>query len=489
MTIAPGSPPNTDLPPTGTTPPDPPTEPPQRLSDRIGKGIPEIPVHWIEGAFIIMALIFFNSGTNGLERCIPRFIVTLMRYLTLAYSLGYCCLNPGRILFTLRQNPWIVLVNLMALFSVAWSFQPEETAQRGRDLFIMLSFSFYFATRFSLRQQAYLAFYAMMTSIAMSVFFVFTKPSVGKHIGDGFDGAWRGIFIHKNTTGAYMVLAAIISAVMFATSPKGKRNFYAFGILASLAMVQLSTSKSSLVFGIVSLVITWFFIQYKWQGELTIIGMSIGSTILIVAGVSILGDWVAIVEGLGKDPTLTGRTLIWEVAMRRLQERPLLGFGRGAFYGPDSPYSIEAGYQFATNLSYIPPYSHNGYIDIMLDVGYVGFIIFLIAYLQAMKAAVIRAYNAKTPGDIFALAVMILMLLNNNTESFFMTGSNLFWVLLTTVCLSIKREETMNRAIRATEASEEMAQDYERRSLARLAALDQERGLSPDGASANGTAP
>ncbi|MCG9884014.1 MAG: O-antigen ligase family protein [Cyanobacteria bacterium] len=481
MTIAPGSPPNTtDLPP---------TEHPQRLSDRIGKGIPEIPVHWIEGAFIIMALIFFNSGTNGLEQCIPRFVVTLMRYLTLAYSLGYCCLNPGRILFTLRQNPWIVLVNLMALFSVAWSFQPEETAQRGRDLFIMLSFSFYFATRFSLRQQAVLAFYAMMVTIAMSVFFVFTKPSVGKHTSGPFDGAWRGIFSHKNTTGAYMVLAALISAAMFATGPRDKRHFYAIGIFASLAMVQLSTSKSSLIFGILSLAITWFFIQYKWQGEWTIIGMAVGSTILVMVGVTVLGDWVAIVEGLGKDPTLTGRTLIWEVAMRRLQERPILGFGRGAFYAPDSPYKIEAAYKFATNLSYVPPYSHNGYIDIMLDVGFGGFGLFLMAYLQGMKAAVLRAYDAKTPGDVFALAVMILMLLNNNTESFFMTSSNLFWVLLTTVCLSIKREETMNRAIREGEVREEMAQDYERRSLERLAALDRERGLSPDDASVARTGP
>jgi exopolysaccharide production protein ExoQ len=467
--------------------PDPPPEPPQRLSDRVGKGIPETPIHWVEAAFVVMALIFFNSGNNGLEQCIPRFIVTLMRYFTLAYTLGYCCLNLGRILFTLRQNPWIVLLNLMALFSVAWSVQPEETAQRGRDLFIMMSFSFYFATRFSLRQQAFLAFYAMMVTIAMSVFFVFTKPSVGKHTSGPFDGAWRGIFSHKNTTGAYMVLAALISAAMFATGPRDKRHFYAIGILASLAMVQLSTSKSSLVFGILSLVITWFFIQYKWQGELTIIGMAIGSTVLVVVGVSVLGDWVAIVEGLGKDPTLTGRTLIWEVAMRRLQERPLLGFGRGAFYGPDSPYKIEAAYKFATNLSYIPPYSHNGYIDIMLDVGYGGFGLFLISYLQSMKAAILRAYNAKTPGDVFALAVMILMLLNNNTESFFMTSSNLFWVLLTTVSLSIKREETMNRALRVMEEKEAIAQEYERRSRERLAQLDRERGLSPGSPSGVGS--
>lgn len=444
------------------------------------RAIPEYPLQWLEVVVIVVALFFFSCGSNGLERCIPRFVVTAIRYGILLYSTVYCLLKFDRVFFTILQNPFIILLNLLALFSVAWSSFPEETSDRCRDLLIMLNFSCYFSTRCTLRQQAHSLFYAMVLAFMLSSAYALGRPSIGRHGSGEFDGAWRGVFLHKNSLGAYMVLGAVTSVTILLTKQRGSRVIYGFAVLLFLASLQLSRSKSALVFGVASIVISVFFIRYRWQGEWTIIGLCVGSAALVTAGTIILGDWVAIVEGLGKDPTLTGRTLIWEVALERIQERFWLGFGRGAFYAPDSPYRIEVGYRFAVNLSYIPPYSHNGYIDLLLDVGVVGLGLFLASCAIALKEAVPRSYRAQDPGDVLGVSLLVLMLLNNGTESFLMTGSNLFWVMMTSLSLSLARESTIARGMLAAARSREATHGHQAIALERLGQRDRDRTTHHD---------
>ncbi|MBA3923884.1 MAG: O-antigen ligase family protein, partial [Nostocaceae cyanobacterium] len=84
-------------------------------------------------------------------------------------------------------------------------------------------------------------------------------------------------------------------------------------------------------------------------------------------------------NGNGRDPTLTGRTEIWGVALSRLHEHLLLGFGRGAFWAPGSKNALEAG--LAVSLNFIPPHVHNGFLDLALDIGLIGFVCFAISFV------------------------------------------------------------------------------------------------------------
>ena len=97
---------------------------------------------------------------------------------------------------------------------------------------------------------------------------------------------------------------------------------------------------------------------------------------------------------MGRDITQTGRTEIWEVAMTQLmQKSPILGFGRGTFWAPNSAFARAAG--AAVGHQYIPPTAHNGYLDLALEIGFLGLVIFLIGFFTAYKHAVVRTFISR----------------------------------------------------------------------------------------------
>ena len=70
-------------------------------------------------------------------------------------------------------------------------------------------------------------------------------------------------------------------------------------------------------------------------------------------------------EALGKDPSLTGRTLIWEALMRKVAERPWTGYGFSAFWGVDSIPARE----IRIETQWPVPSAHNGWIDLLVQLG------------------------------------------------------------------------------------------------------------------------
>jgi O-antigen ligase len=130
---------------------------------------------------------------------------------------------------------------------------------------------------------------------------------------------------------------------------------------------------------------------------------------------------------------------MWGIAMTRLMERPLLGFGRGAFWVPGSPYALEAGRAVAPG--FIPPHAHNGFIDIALDVGLIGVLLFAISFFIAYARALKLAYAAKAPEKMWYLAFLIFLFMNNMTESFLLFKTNIYWTLYITSSLSLGKND------------------------------------------------
>jgi exopolysaccharide production protein ExoQ len=173
-----------------------------------------------------------------------------------------------------------------------------------------------------------------------------------------------------------------------------------------------------------------FYQKFRWQGRISIFFIDIGVLVLGCVSVLVATYWVELLTGLGRNPTLTGRTQIWGVALTRIIERPLFGYGRGAFWAPKSPYALEAGQAMGT--TWIPPHAHNGLIDLALDVGSIG----------VLK----RAYAPKNPEELWPLAYLIFLAMNNLTESLLLRLSNLYWVLFITVVFAMSKNSKFRKS-------------------------------------------
>jgi exopolysaccharide production protein ExoQ len=392
-----------------------------------------------EKCFVVLSLTFFSTGglniggTADLPGIIPDSILTTLRYSIWVTSAFLTCLSWKKALPIAGRDIFIWILTIITSSSIVWSVYPEHTLKYMRELWLMTSFGLYFSTRFSIKEQLKLVAWTLGIGAILSAYFGLRVTGIGRHWGT-HQGAWKGIYDYKNTLGSLMVLGSLAFFLLPIDNPKNRKYKWG-GFVLMLILMLLSTSKTSLVLSFLLIFILSFYRNFQWQGKITVIYLDIAILISGCVGTIVFSQWADILGGLGKDPTLTGRTLMWGVALNRLDERFWLGFGRGAYWAPDSKYAIETG-QSVTQ-SFVPPHIHNGFIEIALDVGFIGLSFFLISFAITYFRALKLAYATKNSEDVWPLAIWLFLFLNNITESYLMRNTNLFWVLYITIALSV----------------------------------------------------
>lgn len=400
---------------------------------------------FLEKGFIILGLTFFSEvfGIDSLGLVLPEIVITLIRFFVWGTSSILVCVFWKRTLGTIVQNMPLCVLTALAVMSFIWSEFPSYTLSNTKEVLMMTSFGLYFGTRFNLKEQVQLVASTLLIGGILSTIVAIGFPTIGVHVAasQGHLGAWKGLYGHKNTLGSMMVL----SAVTFFALPKEASIFYKWaGFIFSIILMLLSTSKTALAISVLLTLIMVFYQKFRWQGRISIFFIDIGVLVLGCVSVLVATYWVELLTGLGRNPTLTGRTQIWGVALTRIIERPLFGYGRGAFWAPKSPYALEAGQAMGT--TWIPPHAHNGLIDLALDVGSIGVILFLIIYFASFARALKRAYAPKNPEELWPLAYLIFLAMNNLTESLLLRLSNLYWVLFITVVFAMSKNSKFRKS-------------------------------------------
>jgi O-antigen ligase len=74
-----------------------------------------------------------------------------------------------------------------------------------------------------------------------------------------------------------------------------------------------------------------------------------------------------VMDSLGKDMTLTGRTEIWVFAFLAGLKHPFLGVGYGVFWQPKGTLNLDVVRFAGPN-----PHTHNAFFDLWLDMGFLG---------------------------------------------------------------------------------------------------------------------
>ena len=384
----------------------------------------------VEKTIAVLGLLFFSGIFNQL--LLPPSAISLLRYLIWFGPTILICLRHRSTLQTAGRSKLLWVLVALVLLSFLWSDYLPFTLADNREVLQMTTFGLYFAARFDLKQQLRLIALAFGIGTVMSFIIAITLPSIGIH-GEDHPGAWKGVYGYKNNLGSMMILATL--AFAFVPIRSSYRFWKWIGLGLSIALILLSTSKTSLVMIFLLFLILFFYRKYRWRGKVTVLILDLGILLLGSVGTIVFAFWVDILAGLGKDPTLTGRTLMWGVTLVRLMDRPLLGYGRTAFWAPGSPYAIEAGRAVTEN--FVPPHAHNGFIDLALDVGLIGFTLFVIIFFKTYFKSLQRAYAAVSPENFWYLAFLLFLFMNNIMESYLLYKSNIYWVLFVTTVLSV----------------------------------------------------
>lgn len=222
---------------------------------------------------------------------------------------------------------------------------------------------------------------ACYAAIGWTIIYTLLHFGVATTHPDGAPG-WRGGFIHKNGMAPFMLLAVLVIAHF-----EPRRLWRQAGVATALAFILLSQSTTSLVVGVLLLAFSWFLRRLArsprehWSFILTT-GSASG---LLVAYLAVM-NLPTLVGAAGKDPTLTSRTEIWEGALEVIGRRPWTGYGIGGVWINNA---AEPTRTILDGLGFIVYHSHNGFIEIMLQLGLVGlalFVVLLVAYYRTNLA-------------------------------------------------------------------------------------------------------
>jgi len=325
-----------------------------------------------------------------------------------------------------RALPLFLLVLLLwCVASALWSPEPAVTVRRA-GLACVLVISAFLSLE-AVGPSRGLAMWrwvllAVLLINLVSVKFVAAAVHQAGELDPALVGNWRGLYGHKNIAGS----VAAMTVLIFLFTPN--RSF--FGRLFDLAVVAASVffligthSKSSMGLLLVALGLGLAY-RLAWRREIDRSIALVALGLVFLAGAVIaLADETAI-SRLLDDPTgFTGRTEIWKAEMAYIRDHPLFGAGFGTFSntGKASPLAPYVG-SWVTSANH----GHNGYLQLLVTVGGIGFVFAFAGLLVQPIAAFWRRGDTAMKALLFALFAFLI--LHNLMETDFLEGDGVTWV-------------------------------------------------------------
>jgi len=256
-------------------------------------------------------------------------------------------------------------------------------------------------------------------------------PYVGRNSSRSDHTMYTGLTMQKNTLGQVMVLLLLvliwdyfeISKELSGRELRRARAARLALMFIGLWTLNIAASTTATILLMLGAFLFFLFKRALDRGQ-KIVGRVLVLILLIVTLESTLNLSSAIYALFGKNETLTGRTDIWNEALR-LMDQPILGFGYYQFWFTPKADLL---YRNLGDLIHVKT-AHNGFIEVYLDGGFVGWIFFAI-FLLAMLKHGYDAINDRASPVSLPLIFCIVGLVSNNSESSFFRMDMLWFTLL-----------------------------------------------------------
>jgi exopolysaccharide production protein ExoQ len=266
------------------------------------------------------------------------------------------------------------LLTILAFISAFWSTDPTRSFIIGFFLFTQI-----IAILCILKTMGYEDFFEALSKLAfitciLSLIFIIIIPSYGK-MTYVFPGAWQGVFIHKNVLGRFAVFSFSLALILISY----RKTIYSYFFLTISTILIVGCGSATALLGLFLMIIT--FVSLK--NIKLFYAMLLGSFLIIGFSFFYIDQIIILLSSnFDKSITLSGRTILWEQVLININNKPLLGYGVGAFWNTQDAENIRL------ILGWFVPHAHNGILEIMLQLGWIGGILFLVCFLIGAKNSV-----------------------------------------------------------------------------------------------------
>lgn len=339
-------------------------------------------------------------------------------------------------LLPLIRPAWPILAMLgLAFASAFWSDDPLLVVRRSVTLSGTTLFGIYLVTRFETAQLVAIlvrisAFAALVSFIVLAV----APAHYALQGGVDYPTAWKGVYTSKNNLGLMCAFGTIV-AFYALRGGYGSRWLAAAVIPANLVLLRFSESGTPVVLLLAAGYAGLLFAAFRRRSGLGFLA----GFVLAVIGFAALGlialDWTEVLEALNRSPNLTGRYKIWLETLHFIGQRPLLGYGYGAFWRHDG---LEANH-FWDVLKWLVPHAHNGWLETGLNLGIVGMAGLTFLFLDGFYRGWRCLGLAQVREAPLYLMLLVAILVENLTENEILRQNGFLWVLFVAVFVNLGR--------------------------------------------------
>lgn len=358
----------------------------------------------------VVGFLFRTSGGGEVDRVladaegspVKKIVGLFLLLVCLFYAVRYKLIFNTKFLM---ENFWIFTFVFYIFLTCLWSVEVATSFRRVILLISLMSFAAYLTRFYSIDVLYKMIGYIIALTAFIGLCKAVISPSEAFVSGGIREGAFTGMYVEKNGGARAYVLG--ITLLLPAVSSGNKNAWFA----ASLCLLCLFMARSAS--GILLLLIG--------AGSFIYFNRLIISNKYLVNKASYVGGIFAYFVGLfiaysayelllslvGRDPTLTNRTVIWDLLAPLINDKINQGYGYGAFWA--SP-SVD---EFLSLWGYIGN-AHNGYLEILLHGGIPMLIIFVFMTLKSFSNAINNACKVKNYKEYnISLCIIIQLLISN----------------------------------------------------------------------------
>ena len=343
-------------------------------------------------------------------------------------------------------NIFLLIMFVWCSLSFFWSPYPDITLKHVSQLYGVLIIAIVLqwpSNSFELFIKYVL--FSLMVLMVLSFITVIVDPAVG--LENDIDNAWRGVMGQKNEAGQIAAFAVLFWQVLACIKQVPRRILFA-GLLFSALMLVMSKSSTSVLMGVLSSLVFHLFRKKYIYSHFWLIRIFLVALIIIVVNLQLfyafnarLPTWDEIASPVtsifGKGTDLTGRTQIWELVNEEITRHPLAGLGYASFWlGPGSMAD-----HIINVLYWIPLQSHNGYLDIVNEQGYIGLILIFLTFILH-SYHLFRLAHFDRLQTAYLSAMFVIVVASNITESGIFRGvgyQHIFFIISTIATTSALR--------------------------------------------------
>lgn len=375
--------------------------------------------------------IWFQSSGASMEEGSPldrNFLIVLL--LLSLIILGKRKFNWSN---ALEENIWVMLLVAYMLFSILWSDAPFLTFKRWSRQIIAVVMAFIVATepypRKSLESLFRRIIYILIpfSYILINYFAEYGRLYV-HHAGVLM---WVGATVHKNCLARLCLFAVFFVIWSFIKRWRGKDIdavwyliyldvfiiILAFWLMGGPqhSFTYSATSTAALAVGFSALA------GLYWEKKTKRRPMLVPKALIILIFFTIIYGTVTPFSGrltgidvskaLGRDSTLTGRTRVWKQLIPVAMKKPILGYGFDSFWTTTTRDEFDISG------------AHNGYLDMILGLGFFGLLLYMIFLLfSSLKAKTMISQDFDW--GVLWLCYLLMAVVHNIAETSVMGFTN-----------------------------------------------------------------